>query len=729
MNDSQQAPVRMGSGLRVERRGSGVVIVSIDLPGETVNTLRESFADDFLAVLDSLDTDATARAVVLTSGKKDSFVAGADIGMLESVISAEQAAQLSRTGQRATSRLAHHRLPVVAAIHGSCLGGGLELALACRARVASRHPKTKLGLPEVQLGILPGMGGTFRLAPCVGLSRALDLLITGRQLDARRALQAGLIDEVVAPELVLRAAEEWALRLADEEGQQKGSWASLKRALDPEVLRDLALTDNPIGRRVVFDQARKRILAKTHGNYPAPLAILEAVRIGLERGEEAGLEREAASFGELVVSPEARALRHVYFSQQAAKKDELSDQDDTPREVRRVGVLGAGLMGVGLAQISLIEAGASVRIKDLEAGNLQRAYQLVNDELTQRVRQRRSSPWELRAALARLTTTTQREGLGSADLIIEAVFEDLPLKRSVLAEVEQTAGANLIFASNTSSIPIAQIAAESTMKERVVGMHYFSPVPKMPLLEVITTEQTAPWVTKTAVQFGKRQGKTVIVVADGPGFYTTRVLAPYLNEATRCILEGQRIEDVDAQLVKAGFPVGPLALLDEVGIDVGAKVARVLSDALGDRLAAPPQLAALLREGRRGRKNGRGFYDYGFAGSGARPADQTVYAALGVKVPTALKSPLPGLSEPGSAAERCLLALVNEAAHCLDAGILRSEGDGDLGAVFGLGFPPFLGGPFHFARQRGKQEVRARLERLQRSYGPRFRPAPFFQRD
>lgn len=729
MNDSRREPVRMGSGLRVERRGSGVVLLTLDFPGDTVNTLRESFAEDFLAVLDSLDADDTARAVVLASAKKESFIAGADIGMLQSATSAGRAAELSRTGQRATSRLAHHRLPVVAAIHGACLGGGLEIALACRARVASQHPKTKLGLPEVQLGILPGMGGTLRLVPRVGLSQALDLLLTGRQIDARRALKAGLVDQVVAPELVVQAAEAWALRLADEGVQPKGAWASLQRVLDPEVLRDLALAENPIGRRVVFDQARKRLLSKTHGNYPAPLAILEAVRTGLEKGEAAGLEREATAFGELVVSPEAQALRHVFFCQQGAKKDEGSAADGSARSVSQLAVLGAGLMGVGVARVSLLEAGVAVRIKDPEQSHLQRAYQAVDEELRKRVQQRRCSNWQRSASLTRLTTTTGKEGLGRADLVIEAVFEDLQLKRQVLAEVEQSASEHLIFASNTSAIPIGRIAAESKMKERVVGMHYFSPVPKMPLLEVITTEQTAPWVTKTVVHFGKRQGKTVIVVGDGPGFYTTRVLAPYLNEAARCVLEGQRIEDVDAALVQAGFPVGPLALLDEVGIDVGTKVASLLHDSLGDRLAPPPQYAVLVDEGRRGRKNGRGFYDYSAARSGARPADQSVYADLGVKVPSASRGVLPGLSEPGSAVERCLLALVNEAAHCLDEGVLRSEGDGDLGAVFGLGFPPFLGGPFHFVRQRGKQEIRARLERLERSSGPRFRPAAFFRED
>jgi 3-hydroxyacyl-CoA dehydrogenase/enoyl-CoA hydratase/3-hydroxybutyryl-CoA epimerase len=288
--------------------------------------------------------------------------------------------------------------------------------------------------------------------------------------------------------------------------------------------------------------------------------------------------------------------------------------------------------------------------------------------------------------------------------------------------VENNSKKQTIFASNTSSLPIASIAEQARFPERVIGMHYFSPVDKMPLLEIITTEKTADWVIRACVDLGKRQKKTIIVVGDGPGFYTTRILGPYLNEAAFCLLEGASVEDIDEELVRAGFPIGPLALLDEIGIDVGTKVAETLMKALGPRLAPPDRLARLLQDGRLGKKNKKGIYDYQSKASGKRLADESVYSALGLSVPSRNAAPS-GLSEPGSVAERCLLVMVNEATHCLADGVLKSPRDGDIGAIYGLGFPPYLGGPFHFVDAHSATEIVARLERLERTVGPRFAPS------
>ncbi len=698
------------SAIRLERRADGVAVIRIDVPGESVNTLRGPFAVELEAALDAIEGEAAISAVVVASGKPDGFVAGADIKELLAARSAREITELSRRGQAALARLAALEKPVIAAIHGACLGGGLELALACHGRVASTDEKTKLGLPEVRLGLLPALGGTQRLPRLIGVEAALDLILTGKQLDAKRAQRLGLVDEVVAAAIVEDVAVKLALRRAAGPAVPR---AGGKRKAFTEAL----LVKNPLGRAVFFEQAKKRTLAKTHGNYPAAERILDVVRLGLSRGMEAGLGAESAAFGELAEGSEARELMGLFFAQNELKKDSgVADPSIEPRKVRRVAVLGAGLMGAGIAYVTAVGAKLSVRLKDRDERSVGRGMAHLAELIGERARTRRMSNFERDREAARITPATNYDGFDGVDLVIEAVFEDLTLKRTVLAETLTNGGKNLIFASNTSSLPISRIAEGSVAPERVLGMHYFSPVPKMPLLEVITTEHTAPWVTATAVELGKKQGKTVIVVRDGAGFYTSRILGPYLNEATHLLGEGVPIEVIDAALVRFGFPVGPLTLLDEVGIDVGVKVGKILHDAFGERMAPPPGIERLVEDERFGKKNGRGFYDYAGKKRGEREVDRSVYAVLGVEPKADLA--------PSDAAERCVLALVNEAVHCLGDGILRSARDGDIGAVFGLGFPPFRGGPFRYIDGVGALEIVRRLEHHEKVHGHRFRPAP-----
>jgi 3-hydroxyacyl-CoA dehydrogenase/enoyl-CoA hydratase/3-hydroxybutyryl-CoA epimerase len=694
----------------LERRDDGVAVIRIDVPGESVNTLRGAFAPELEAALDAIDADPSVRAVVVASGKPDGFVAGADIKELIAATSGYELSELSRRGQAAFSRLAASNKPVVAAIHGACLGGGLELALACHARVASSDEKTRLGLPEVQLGLLPALGGTQRLPRLIGTEAALDLLLTGKQLDARRAQRMGLVDEVVPPPIVFDVAVKFALaRTAGATASRAGS----KRKAFAEAL----LVKNPLGRAVFFEQAKKRTLAKTHGNYPAPERILEVVRLGLSRGLEAGLGAEAAAFGELGQSAEARELMGLFFAQNELKKDPgVAGPNAEPRKLKRIGVLGAGLMGAGVAYVTAVNAKLPVRLKDRDERSLGRGVAHLHELFVERARSRRLSDFERDREAARVTPATTYDGFDGLDLVIEAVFEDLTLKRSVLADVLASGGKNLIFASNTSSLPITKIAEGSVAPERVIGMHYFSPVPKMPLLEVITTERTAPWVTATAVELGKRQGKTVIVVRDGAGFYTSRILGPYLNEASFLLAEGVPVEAIDTALVRFGFPVGPVTLLDEVGIDVGFKVGKILHEAFGERMALPPGVERLVEDERFGKKNGRGFYDYGTKKKDKREVDASVYTVLGVEPKTDVPAP--------DIVERCVLQFVNEAAYCLGDGILRSARDGDIGAVFGLGFPPFRGGPFRYIDAVGPAEIVRGLERQEKVHGERFRAAP-----
>ncbi len=708
----------------------GVALILMDVPGEPVNTLRGSFQDEFVAMAKRISEDPSIKAAVLASGKPDSFVVGADVQMLAGVKTQTEATALSRGGQQAMAQLEElgKRKPIVAAIHGPALGGGLELALACNYRIATDSTRTQLGLPEVQLGLVPGAGGTQRLPALIGIAQALDLILAGKTVRASKARKLGLVDEVVPKAILIELARRRAAELASGALKPvrtrldfKGGLPKILRSMaDSDVLQAVALEENPVGRRILFRQARKALLSKTRGHYPAQEKALEAVRIGVEKGPEEGYRAEATLFGELVVSEVSRRLVEIFFATTALKKDNGTDDPAVKSlPVRKIGMLGAGLMGAGIAYVTA-DAGIPVRLKDKDDAGLGRGFKQIAGILDEKLKRRRLSRRDRDDKLALVTGTTDYSGMKTADVIVEAVFEDLKLKQATVREVEREAP-NAIFASNTSSIPIGKIAEGAARPEKIVGMHFFSPVHKMPLLEIIRGPQTSAETVATLVALGKKIGKTVIVVNDGVGFYTSRILAPYVNEATFILQEGAPVEEIDQALVDFGFPVGPLQLLDEVGIDVGAKVAHIMHAAFGERMNPPPGFDKVVESGRLGRKAKKGFYLYadgaGSKGSKEKLVDKTVYDLLpgGQK-----RSSMPA----SEIAERCVLQMVNEAALCLGEKILRAPRDGDIGAVFGLGFPPFRGGPFRYADSLGAAAVVERLRRYQDRCGARFAPAP-----
>jgi 3-hydroxyacyl-CoA dehydrogenase/enoyl-CoA hydratase/3-hydroxybutyryl-CoA epimerase len=710
------------SPLSLDVRPDGVAVITYDVPGEAVNTLKPSFIGDLERILPAIAEDARIKAAIIVSGKPDSFIAGADVEMLQELTTSAQAEAACRAGHQALQRIAGSPKPIVAAVHGAALGGGFEVALACHARVLSDNRRTALGLPEVQLGLLPGLNGLQRLARLVGLQAAMDYGLTGKNMRPAKARQLGVAADVVPLPILFDTAAALALKLA--EAGPPFDAGPRKRRLGQDALTHAALEQNPFGRALLFKKARQELRKKTGGHYPAPERILDVLRAFADKGFEASKEIEARAFGELMVSSTAHRLMEIFFATTALKKDTgVDDPSVKPREVRKVAMLGAGLMGAGIAYVT-IDAGIPVRMKDRDDAALGRGLKYIADILSERMKKKQLTPVEREQKLALLTTTLDYSGMKGADLVIEAVFEDLGIKQQVVREIEAAGKEGVIVASNTSSIPIARIAAASRRPESVVGMHYFSPVHKMPLLEVIRTLQTAPEVVATAVAVGKRQGKTVIVVNDGVGFYTSRILGPYMNEASYLLTEGVAIEAIDRALVAWGWPVGPLALLDEVGIDVAAHVGPIMREAFGDRMQPPPTMEKLIQDGRKGRKNERGMYLYGSAarkrGKG-KHADPSVYAVLGLPVPdTRAKPPVP----VEEIQMRCSLQLVNEALHCLGEGILRSPRDGDIGAIFGLGFPPFRGGPFRYIDSLGAAEALRRVEAYHGRFGERWRPAP-----
>jgi 3-hydroxyacyl-CoA dehydrogenase/enoyl-CoA hydratase/3-hydroxybutyryl-CoA epimerase len=686
----------------------GIGIVTIDLPGESVNKVNAAMRSEFAELFGRIESDTTVKGIVVTTGKPDTWIAGADIDELLSMQSVTDAESLSRGGQALLARLESLRVPVVAAIHGACLGGGLETALACRYRVASDHPKTVLALPEVQLGLIPAAGGTQRLPRLVGLQRALDMILTGRNIRAKRAYQMGLVDELVHPAILREVAIDRARRLAD------GSLDS-RHSPKGRGATGVLLEDNPIGRSIVFRKAREGVVAKTHGHYPAPLAALAAVQAGYDGGSELGYRLESRSFGELAMSDVAKELMFLFFATTALKKDPgIAGDAPDPREVESLGVLGAGFMGAGIASVA-VQQDTPVRLKDTDLARVGKGLASVSEVLRERLEKKQISKLQYQDQMLLAGGTVDYTGFGRATLVIEAVFEDLALKHRVLREVEPLLRDDAIYASNTSTIPISRIAEAASRPNRVLGMHFFSPVHKMPLLEVIATGETDDDAIVTAVAYGKQLGKTVIVVNDAPGFYTTRTLSAYMNEAGRLLDEGASIDAVDAALTDFGFPVGPITLLDEVGIDVGGKVGVVLSEAFGGRMSPSDSLRRVVESGRTGRKGRKGFYLYDATGK-KDMVDPSVYEVL------------PGGAQrrdvPADEIQRrCVLAMVNEAAFCLEEGVLRSSRDGDVGAVFGIGFPAFRGGPFRYVDAHGAARVVDDLHQLNERFPGRFAPA------
>jgi len=687
--------------IRIERREDGVAIVWLDHSEKPVNTLSPRAVAEFNELVLPLLQDDSVCALVVASAKEDTFIAGADLEVIEG-LSEEEISQMSRDGNALLEKIATGKKPVVAAVHGAAIGGGLEVALACHYILASDDPRTVMSQAEVMLGLLPAGGGTQRLVERVGLAGALPMLLTGKRVRAKKAKRMGLVDALTTPGGIAETAARAALAMAD---------GRLERSKRKKTMAD-RLAALPPGRAMILKTAAKQVARKTRGLYPAPPAILDCVETGLKKGRLAGLDRESSYFGKLATGMESRNLVGLFHAMNRAKKP---GDGPEPKAVDRLAVLGAGFMGAGVASVSL--GHCAVVLKDISDEAIGAGSRTVEKGLVRQVRSGAITRREADRRRSALQPTTENADLAGADLVIEAVFEDLDLKRRVLAEVEEQIDPGAVFASNTSALPIAEIAKDARHPERILGMHYFSPVPKMPLLEIVVAEKTAGWATATAKTLGIAQGKTCIVVKDGPGFYTTRILAPYLNEAVVLLEEGARIEDLDRVMKDFGYPVGPVALMDEVGIDVGAHVAADLGAAFAERgLGSSDALPKMFEAGFEGRKNGRGFYLYPKKRKkGPKPVNVKVYSFFG--------GPDRRTVSPEEIRDRMALLMVNEAVHCLDEGVIASAEDGDLGAILGLGFPPFRGGPFRYVDHEGAAGIVEQLENLAQRLVPRFNPA------
>ena len=691
--------------MRVEEHG--IAWLSFDAPGK-LNILTSEVLKRLDELIGEVEDGARAgriRAVVIRSGKAGSFIAGADIDEIAAVTDAAEGTLKASLGQSIFTRLARLTVPSIAAVDGVCLGGGTELILACTHRLASDRKETRIGLPEIMLGILPGFGGTTRLPRLVGLSNALPIILTGKPVDAKKAERIGLIDErVPAPALYARAR---ALARSLVDGRP-----AVSRKQPPLPSRLLDRTG--LGQRLVLQQARKQVLKETRGHYPAPLKVLDILPQMLHASVDESLRIEARALGELIVTDVSKNLIHVFRLNEAARKSPVAA---APRKVGRVAVVGAGVMGGGIAQL-LAYRGFTARMKDIKPEAIGLGLKHASDAFEKAVKRRRLERREAQRMMQRISPTLDYSGFGAVELIIEAVIEKLDVKKSVLQEVEQKAAPGTIITSNTSSLSISEMQTGLSRPGDFCGMHFFNPVDRMPLVEIIRGRHTTDEAIATVHAVARKLEKTPVLVNDGAGFLVNRILAPYLNEAGWLLTDGASIESVDRALVQFGMPMGPLRLLDEVGLDVSRHAGRVMYEAFGERLRPAPVLDVLQSSTRLGKKGGAGFYKY--ENGKEKEVDASIYAELGLKR---------GFRQASDTEiqERTMFVMINEAARILEDNIVATPDDVDLGMIMGTGFPPFRGGLLRYADSVGVRRIVSRLEHYQRKLGDRFAPAPLLK--
>jgi 3-hydroxyacyl-CoA dehydrogenase/enoyl-CoA hydratase/3-hydroxybutyryl-CoA epimerase len=707
-------PIFTSPSVRIDRDTDGSAVLILDVPGRSVNVFTRQVVADCEAALDRLDEEKGLPVLIVRSGKPSGFVAGADLHEFLALKDSADAEATSALGQRLFGRLATLSVPSVAAISGPCLGGGLELALACDYRLVFDKPGTQLGLPEVELGLLPGWGGTQRLPAAVGLERGLQVILGGKRLNAREAFRWGLADALAATEAELRDQFAKLVGRAIQEGKVKRGGLPLR------TWRQRFLESTRFGRRLLFRGAERMLRKRVPGDMPAPAEALEAVRTGLRDGMEAGLRYEREAAGRLALTAACRNLIGLFLQREQARKLPAELYGAAPAEVKRVGVVGAGAMGAGIAQLAALK-GAEVVVQEVNEEALGAGMVRIKALLDKAVERGVVSEAAAAKCFILLSGTVEWKGFDRADVVVEAVAENLDAKRAVFRELEARTRPDAVLATNTSSLPVAAIQEGLKHPERVGGLHFFNPVHKMPLVEVVRAEGSGDRALSTLAGWAITLGKTPVVVRDGPGFVVNRILMPYLNEAVLLVGEGVAIDEIDAVMKRFGMPMGPLELLDQIGLDVAADVAKTTA---GTAVAQPAlgAFAQLRDKGWLGEKTGKGFYIHRGKRLTVNTLAQNLLRSFHDGSQPRLDPALPPATRQREARERMVLLMVNEAARALAEGMAADADHIDLAMVLGTGWAPHRGGPLHYADARGRADVVAALNQLAARYGPRFEP-------
>jgi 3-hydroxyacyl-CoA dehydrogenase/enoyl-CoA hydratase/3-hydroxybutyryl-CoA epimerase len=652
--------------------------------GKSVNVLDKQLLEKIEKMANQIDDkikQSRIKVLVLYSLKKNSFIVGADVNMIYSIDDEKEAEAIAREGQLFLNRLEQTSIPTVAAIHGACMGGGFEVTLACTYRIASSNRITQIGLPEVKLGLIPGAGGTVRLSRMIGLKQALQLILTGATLSPQKARSLQIVDELIEYDnesTFFEKVRKFASNLPEITPIDK--YSRRKKSFS-----ELLFQNNPIGRSFMSYKTTNFLNTMTKGHYPAPYIILDTMIKGYSSTFDRALELEAKSFGKLVCTPEAKNLIALFLMIEETKKPELFVNPSRIIQVKKIGIIGAGQMGAGIAQLAALK-NYYVYMKDVDDQLVQLGMQKINTLFQNMVNKKKITPAEKEKYMSRITAGTDYSALKDVEIVIEAAVERLDIKQEIVSKIYEI-NPLVIFASNTSSIPISTIAEHSKNRKQMIGMHFFNPVHRMPLLEIIKTKDSSQEAIATAYQLALQFGKIPILVHDGPGFLTTRLFAVYCVEASRIALEGIPFEEIDRQLMQFGMPMGAFRVMDESGLDIAINVQPILSKSLDfDQYHALNELVKVA--GATGKKVGRGFYIY----------DTTTGEKIGVNA-DALKIFHKYMNQrtiidhiKNDIIDRCILTLVNEASKCLDEGRVRTPEDVDLAMIMGFGFPPFKAG-------------------------------------
>lgn len=702
--DNQQA-------FKLSVDNEGIASLVFNLPGEKVNKFNAPVMEELEKILDTVAQDKKIKIMTISSGKEDIFIAGADLHSFEPIFKDPSlGAKIITAGHRVFNKLQNLPFPTVALIQGACLGGGMEMALACTYRVVSDSPKTQLGLPEVTLGIIPGWGGTQRMPRLVGLMEGLPLVLGGKSIKANKAAKIKLADAIYAPAFFDEGVKEFIQQCLTTDGARKIKEKRKRSGWGP-----LVLESNPLGRALIYKMAEKDVVKRTKGHYPAPLVALNLIKETYPLPLAEGLSKEEKTFvnnlsKDFSIAPN---LIHLFFLNEALKKDKGVSGDVKPKDISSVGVIGSGTMGSGIAWL-FSNKDIPVRMKDIDWQALGKGFGAISSIYEKGIKEKKLKANEASLKFHHVSGTTDYSGFKDKDLVIEAAVESMELKHQILKELEDCLRPNAIIASNTSSLKISDMGSVLKHPERFIGMHFFNPANKMPLVEVIASDKTSPETIATVVDICKKLGKTPIVIKDCAGFLVNRIFIAGANEIIRMYQEGVDQERLNKMMLNFGMPMAPFNLADEVGNDVGYKVSKVLEEAYGARMATPKLLKLMYDNQLYGKKNSKGFYLYQGKNTSINPEVD--------KLRKSLNEPQKEVSDT-DLRDRVFLLMINEASRCLEEKVVANAASLDMAMIMGIGFPPYRGGLLRYADELGIDYVVNGLNRLKEQYGERFAPS------